>query len=377
MMLDKYVADNDILLLSVQETGMNKQFKCLTNMRTYEDTNQQQNKGCAIFVNNKAMFTPLPEISMLSKSIDTVWGILKWQSKSYIIGNVYLKLDYQAGINDYLKMQNKAADLAAIHKCSGVLVMGDFNARHQIWNDISDNKYGKLLEQGIDWTKYCIRAPSERTFLAGNGGSLIDFFVASTSLDKYISKVRTDYGANLYSGAPLRGHVPVLMELNSTVNTNKKEVKKKIDMNTMDWINWTRDLEIYFTSSTFKSLLIANSTEEICSSIDGAIKQATESNCQKKTVSPHSKPFWTKELTSLSENLRKAQKRYITRNTDDNLTEFKQAKDDFEQARKLACQQFIMEKTRNLNVAQASKFWKEFNRLFKPPSDQQVEATEV
>ena len=27
-----------------------------------------------------------------------------------------------------------------------------------------------------------------------------------------------------------------------------------------------------------------------------------------------------------------------------------------------------------MNVAQSSTFWKEFNRLFKPPSDQQVEA---
>ena len=38
------------------------------------------------------------------------------------------------------------------------------------------------------------------------------------------------------------------------------------------------------------------------------------------------------------------------------------------------CQKFIMDKTQNLNRSQANRFWKEFNRLFKPPSDQMVEA---
>ena len=80
----------------------------------------------------------------------------------------------------------------------------------------------------------------------------------------------------------------------------------------------------------------------------------------------HSKPYWTKELTTLADKLRKALKAYSTRNTE--------AKHEFEEARKLACQKFKLDKTNTLNTAQSCKFWKEFNRLFKPPNDTQVEA---
>ena len=42
----------------------------------------------------------------------------------------------------------------------------------------------------------------------------------------------------------------------------------------------------------------------------------------------------------------------------------REAKHEFEEARKLACQKFILDKTNTVNTAQSCKFWKEFNRLF-------------
>ena len=78
MLLDKYVLDKDILLLAIQETGdlSNSRYKYLNNMNTFEDTNRQRNKGCAIMVKKSTMFTQFREISELSKIIDSVWGML-------------------------------------------------------------------------------------------------------------------------------------------------------------------------------------------------------------------------------------------------------------------------------------------------------------
>ena len=74
MLLDKYVYDKDIMLLAVQETGdiSNSRYKYLNNMNTFEDTNQQRNKGCAIMVKKSTMFTQFKEISKLSNIIDSV-----------------------------------------------------------------------------------------------------------------------------------------------------------------------------------------------------------------------------------------------------------------------------------------------------------------
>ena len=71
--------------------------------------------------------------------------------------------------------------------------------------------------------------------------------------------------------------------------------------------------------------------------------------------------------------MRKARKDYCKRNTDPNEEKMKQAKEAFDEARKHQCQEFILQKTRNLNSAQKIKFWKEFNQLFKKKSDQTME----
>ena len=76
MMLNKYAHDMKLVLLSVQETGSCSDYKKLNNTNTYQDTNKQLNKGCAIMVHNEAMFTQFTEISLMSKNIDTVWGML-------------------------------------------------------------------------------------------------------------------------------------------------------------------------------------------------------------------------------------------------------------------------------------------------------------
>ena len=65
---------------------------------------------------------------------------------------------------------------------------------------------------------------------------------------------------------------------------------------------------------------------------------------------------------------------YLSRNTDDNFKAYQAAKQDFEETRKKECQRFILDKTKSLNTAQSTQFWKHFNRMFKPVQDQQVDS---
>ena len=85
------------------------------------------------------------------------------------------------------------------------------------------------------------------------------------------------------------------------------------------------------------------------------------------------KPFWTKQLTELRNKLKNARKMYKKRNTECNLRIMQEAKDEFDAARKEECQNFLLNKTKNLNTAQVKTFWVEFNRLFKSKTDGGVE----
>ena len=49
-MLNKYVFDQNISILAVQETGESSSFKKLTNFQMFEDQNSQKNKGCTLYL---------------------------------------------------------------------------------------------------------------------------------------------------------------------------------------------------------------------------------------------------------------------------------------------------------------------------------------
>ena len=140
-------------------------------------------------------------------------------------------------------MLDKAFNLGKKHQCSGIITMGDFNARHIIWNDSVNNKYGKCLEECLDWSKFGVYAPSSSTFLSKNGSSLIDVFITSNNLDYNLGTPFTDYKAILYSGAPVRGHVPVTITINPRCLQGAKKPEKKLDLSSMNWDNWTSDIE--------------------------------------------------------------------------------------------------------------------------------------
>ena len=107
--------------------------------------------------------------------------------------------------------------------------------------------------------------------------------------------------------------------------------------------------------------------------LDSAIDKVTNVHAKKKVITSHSKPYWTQRLTRLSQELRETRKRYKYRNTDVNKLSLEQAKNNFDVARKEECQEFILNKTKNLNTVEAAKFWKEFKKLFSPKKDCKVD----
>ena len=105
-----------------------------------------------------------------------------------------------------------------------------------------------------------------------------------------------------------------------------------------------------------------------------AIATSTDNNSSVKTPSPHSKPFWTPSLTLLEEKLRDARKKYNLRNTDPNKEEMMTVLEEFDQARRKECHDWILKRTANLNVADTRKFWKEYKRIFSSKADNKTEA---
>ena len=207
--LDQYVSTKGLDIVAVQEAGrVKKDTINLAHMNPFCDSNQGANKGCVLYVHEDLRFIPLPSIAAVSKQIDSVWGLVVIGSKRIIVGTVYVKLSYNQAINEVLEMLERADKEAQRLSANGVILAGDYNARHTNWGDTTVNTYGKQLAAGIDYHRFDLVGPSSPTFVSANGHSLIDLFITTNSIVDNVSYCKTDDQACLFTGAPFRGHLP-------------------------------------------------------------------------------------------------------------------------------------------------------------------------
>ena len=307
-MLDKYSYDEKYDLVYVQESGTTENNKIeLTNMNVLSDDNEACNKGALIYANNSHSLTKLKEINQMSKDIDTSWGITVMKNKRFIVGSVYLKLNYLKGIEEFINMLNKANELKFKFNASGIIVMGDFNARHSLWGDTKDYPYGKRLIELLDVSKFSICHASSPTFLCSNGGSCIDLMIVSNNLVEKMEACTTDKLVELNSGAPDRGHVPLIANLQIEGSNRKKVAMEKINTDMICWEQWSNDLEHRIEESKVSTEICRNA-ETLGNFVDTTMKDVTLNHAAKKVSSPHSKPYWTAELTRLCDIMRQARK---------------------------------------------------------------------
>ena len=365
MVLDKYAHDENIDILLVQESGSCDKDKLgLTNIRTFTDTNKSANRGAALYVHDSIPCTNLTELSKLSIHIDSAWGLAVINKKRYIIGSIYVKLNYNHAIKEVLMMLNKAELLSKKVKAAGVILAGDFNARHSLWGDTVNNDYGNQLVDNLDNNQFTLLTSKTPTFLCEKGSSFIDFIIVSNGLSDKLDPCYTDDIIELYSGAPLRGHVPLLTTLSENSRRSETKVEEKLDIDAINWNEWSEEIEksIIKDSSDVNKL---ESPKEIWRYIETRITHANTKHGKFKKSTRHSKPYWTQKLTVLSNKMRKAREAYLQRNTDDRKSMMIETKDKFDAERKKACEEFILQKTKSLNAAECVEFWKRFNKLFK------------
>ena len=373
MVLNNYIHVEKFDALAVQETETSiKENLNLHNMNVICDTNKAVNKGAALYVSNKHTITKIDTISKISRNLDSCWGLLVAHKKRYIIGSIYVKLNHKPAIEETVRMLKEAEKKKEELKASGIILMGDFNSRHFSWGDKLINYYGRCLAESLDNTRYSICTSQSPTFLCSNGSSYIDLSIISNDLVESVVSCVTDEEVELFSGAPIRGHVPLVISLKVNRDAASPTITEKLDLSKMKWDGWSKHIE-----DSIEENRIFLETEEnpyrLWNRLNHIITQATDTHGETKKCCKHSKPYWTEKLSSLSANLRSARKNYIKRNTDNNLNTLNAARTAFDEERKLACQNFLIDTAKQLNSAQAQRFWRDFNKLFKKKTTQNID----
>ena len=214
LLLDRYNDQLNFKLLAIQESlSCDKDKLKLSNMKIITDTNISANRGALLYIHDSIPSTNLVDISKISKHIDSAWALIVIKDKRYIVGRIYVNDRYTHAMSDALRMLNTAEQMKSRLKAKGVILMGDFNARHTMWGDRLIDKHGKELAENLNYSLFSITTAQTPTFLCDGGSSFIDLIIASNNVIDELKPCTTDDTAELFSGAPRRGHVPLLTSL--------------------------------------------------------------------------------------------------------------------------------------------------------------------
>ena len=133
----------------------------------------------------------------------------------------------------------------------------------------------------------------------------------------------TDEFAELFTGAPQRGHVPVIMRLERSSTTEKT---KKLWIEKADWVGCTS-----FVEGRIDDLMVVGDDPVfLWNEFKNLLHEASLSHIPLKCVSNHSKPFWNSDLTDASNELQFLRKKFKYKSNFEKGQKLKAAKKRFE-----------------------------------------------
>ena len=104
---------------------------------------------------------------------------------SFILATAYILSNAEDSIKDFFNSLENAKAYARRGNMSGVIFVGDSNARSFLWGVTRCNKSGEMLVQFVKKPEVNILNDGENTFYAANGASIIDLFIVTDSVSSW------------------------------------------------------------------------------------------------------------------------------------------------------------------------------------------------
>ena len=380
--LDNYIYSQKLDIVAIQETkqSLNDNVE-FSNMRGFSIPATNGSGGCCLFFSDiwdgvcQIYFDQDGEDQTDSSTRpQTIWAIVNCGQTKLIVGTAYIPPEQQ---NDkkfdlFLEECNLAEDFASKNKLDGVIIAGDFNARSTHFEDTSSNDRGNKLFLALQESDLSIISPGEKTFSRYNGGSVIDLVITSDNLVSNFIYTQVDTESELFTGAPNMGHFPVLNHFKILNKPKKPATKVRYNLSKCDWKKWSSNLDNNCTQLLHNCNTVSDPTE-LWIIFRDAISKTNEETMEILKISPHSKPFWNDELTSLHNSVKQYRKKYKKHNSYFNGHLLSEAKHDFSNAIQKYANEWIQAQAKSMDRSNNSSFWKKYKQVFKKPGNPKIE----
>ena len=365
--LNKFIVEQNLSLMALQETGpwvqsdgLFRSYKIIQSNSSWKVSKGMS--GVSLVIKDSLKPEKIDELD--DELIDAVWGHCMIAGKRVIVGSVYTTPTSNSteGLKSLLMNINRAKEYMHKHKYNSILIYGDYNARSFDWGDHVENPRGRVLSGYLEKEKFTICSPFDLTFVCAGGGSIIDLVLADGPILSKLGQQWIECDSELFTGAPVRGHYPVIQSIDVTID-DSQQITKCLNWRDANWDNWTAEVENKLWALQGNSEVIEDQVK-LSNQLLQIIQQANNKHIPQKTISIHSRPFWNSRLTILSKKLREVRRKFCNRSTPNNKNEFDTAKTELKEELILAKNCWVRKRTEGMNIKDSVQFWKKYKRIF-------------
>jgi hypothetical protein len=228
--LISFINEHQIKVVVLQETKLSSKSAPpdIPDFTMIRKDRKNNGGGVAIFVHKSILFAQAPDLLNDGHT----------ESNGISIGNIKIR-------NVYIPPVNSCApgfepDIKAILSEPDSLILGDFNAHNPLWySSIQDARGDKLAEE-ISESDFGVLNENVPTRLPSFGQPTSpDISLASTSLLPYIEwETKTALSSD---------HLPIIIKINTSIQTIKSDYRKFINFKKADWDKFTNITEERFS----------------------------------------------------------------------------------------------------------------------------------
>ena len=158
----------------------------------------------------------------------------------------------------------------------------------------------------------------------------------------------------MYTGAPNRGHYPVIATFDIAGNSRSTHVR---DLKKTDWEKWRKTLE-NCVQSRWPEIDDCYDATCLWGILLQCISETANLTIPLKQITSHSKPYFNEELKMLSLQLRKARKKMKLRSDPINTFNYETLKRQFQTTLMKSKAEHYKTCAETLNASKGSNFWK-------------------
>ena len=142
----------------------------------------------------KQNLLPQRIVELEDGDVDALWVSFNINSRATLLGNFYTNANSTTNnIHATLLNIDKAKKYATTHKFKHILILGDFNCRHEKWADTLTNKNGAILDKYVTNNDLIGLSPNTYTFKQMNGGSVIDLAFVTPDMSRIYNENKIIY----------------------------------------------------------------------------------------------------------------------------------------------------------------------------------------